>query len=250
MSLVSSIMRRKVGVAAVNHKKNEATKFNQISREFEETKLSFVRETLETFKISLTTFAAKHRNRINSDPEFRMQFHSMCLNVGVDPLASSKGFWADLLGVGDFHFELAVQIVQICMRSRNINGGIMPLNELLRILRSSHAQHKETNEDDVRRATRKLSILGNGFRILEVGGLSMVVSVPLELNKDHEELLEISQDNIDSFGHAIVSFECMRASRGWTQERFIVVINTMMTEGLVWLDYHEGTLTQHRRNYC
>jgi ESCRT-II complex subunit VPS22 len=34
----------------------------------------------------------------------------MCSAVGVDPLASQKGFWAELLGFGDFYYELGVQI--------------------------------------------------------------------------------------------------------------------------------------------
>lgn len=29
----------------------------------------------------------------------------MCSSIGVDPLASGKGFWSDLLGVGDFYYE-------------------------------------------------------------------------------------------------------------------------------------------------
>jgi len=29
--------------------------------------------------------------------------------VGVDPLASNKGAWAQLLGFGDFYYELGVQ---------------------------------------------------------------------------------------------------------------------------------------------
>lgn len=33
--------------------------------------------------------------------------------VGVDPLASSKGFWAEVLGVGDFYYELGIVIVQV-----------------------------------------------------------------------------------------------------------------------------------------
>ena len=37
----------------------------------------------------------------------------MCSKIGVDPLASSKGFWAQLLGVGDFYYELGVQIVEV-----------------------------------------------------------------------------------------------------------------------------------------
>jgi hypothetical protein len=30
----------------------------------------------------------------------------MCSNCGVDPLASNKGFWAEILGFGDFYYEL------------------------------------------------------------------------------------------------------------------------------------------------
>ncbi len=30
----------------------------------------------------------------------------MCAKCGVDPLASNKGFWAELLGIGDFYYEL------------------------------------------------------------------------------------------------------------------------------------------------
>lgn len=41
-----------------------------------------------------------------------IMWRSMCVicDVGVDPLASNKGFWAQLLGVGDFYYELAVQV--------------------------------------------------------------------------------------------------------------------------------------------
>jgi EAP30/Vps36 family len=30
----------------------------------------------------------------------------------VDPLASKKGFWSEVLGVGDFYYELSVQITE------------------------------------------------------------------------------------------------------------------------------------------
>lgn len=35
----------------------------------------------------------------------------MCKQIGVDPLSSNKGFWVDVLGVGDFYYELAVSII-------------------------------------------------------------------------------------------------------------------------------------------
>lgn len=54
----------------------------------------------------------------------------MCANVGVDPLASNKGMWAQLLGFGDFYYELGVQIVEACLATRNYNGGFMELEAL------------------------------------------------------------------------------------------------------------------------
>lgn len=35
----------------------------------------------------------------------------MCAKVGVDPLASNKGFWAELLGIGDFYYELGIKLI-------------------------------------------------------------------------------------------------------------------------------------------
>ena len=64
------------------------------------------------------------------DPEFRRQFQIMTQKVGVDPLASNKGFWGEILGVGDFYYDVAVQIVDICMQTRDQNGGLIDILEL------------------------------------------------------------------------------------------------------------------------
>ena len=63
---------------------------------------------LSEFKTSLEEFAIKHKAEINRNPVFRNQFLKMCKQIGVDPLSSNKGFWVDVLGVGDFYYELAV----------------------------------------------------------------------------------------------------------------------------------------------
>jgi ESCRT-II complex subunit VPS22 len=180
-------MRRRVGVGAVKKKDQKA--FSSVGKSMEAEKMSTVKETLEKFKESLSEFAEKHRQRINSDPEFRQQFHSMCVAVGVDPLASSKGFWADILGVGDFYFELGVKIIQTCVQTRNDNGGLMPMEDLLHKLRqqqqqqsaignaknnngSSSSSSPEISLADVHRAIEKLSVLGGGFRVIKMGGNS------------------------------------------------------------------------------
>jgi hypothetical protein len=30
--------------------------------------------------------------------------------------AANKGFWGELLGVGDFYYELGIEIIEICIR--------------------------------------------------------------------------------------------------------------------------------------
>ena len=65
---------------------------------------------LAEFKESLEEFAVKHKKEINQNPVFRNQFLKMCQQIGVDPLSSNKGFWVNVLGVGDFYYELAVSL--------------------------------------------------------------------------------------------------------------------------------------------
>lgn len=46
---------------------------------------------MEKFREHLEDFAAKHKNEIKKNPQFRKQFQEMCASIGVDPLASGKG---------------------------------------------------------------------------------------------------------------------------------------------------------------
>jgi hypothetical protein len=113
--------------------------------------------------------------------------------AGVDPLASSKGFWAEVLGVGNFFFELGVQIVDVCMSTRATNGGLIDVEasgcvdgrvrallthtaagacaqDLLKRLKAMRGSKADAvSLDDIDRAIKKLAILGNGFQMLRVG---------------------------------------------------------------------------------
>ena len=42
---------------------------------------------IDTFRDHLENFAAKHKDDIRKDAEFRVQFQEMCASIGVDPLA-------------------------------------------------------------------------------------------------------------------------------------------------------------------
>ena len=43
---------------------------------------------------------------------------------------ASKGFWGELLGVGNFYYELGVQVIEACMAMREETGGLIELDLL------------------------------------------------------------------------------------------------------------------------
>lgn len=59
--------------------------------------MSQLAKQVETFKKNLEEFAFKYKDEIRSNAQFRKQFQDMCANIGVDPLASSKGFWSEII---------------------------------------------------------------------------------------------------------------------------------------------------------
>ena len=229
-------MRRGIGVSAIKNRQNDREKYAALGKELEVSKLSSVRELLSEFQEALMQFATKHRTRINSDPEFRLQFHAMCRNAGVDPLASNRGIWANVLGIGDFYFELGIVIIEICLKVRAQYGGLISVADLLDRIRSSAkgGSRKEVSSADINRAVEKISVLGNGFRIVQIMGNPMVLSLPMELNKDHEDIINEAQDE------GFVNEQSMSRSCGWSSERFNITIRPLLQDGIVWLDIHKG----------
>jgi hypothetical protein len=100
-------MRRGVGIGAIKNKVLQQAKFEQKAAELSENELVQLTKQMETFKKNLEEFAFKYKDEIKKNSSFRKQFQDMCANIGVDPLASSKGFWSEML-VGKDGFNFAV----------------------------------------------------------------------------------------------------------------------------------------------
>ncbi|KAK1584235.1 hypothetical protein Q3G72_031066 [Acer saccharum] len=177
-----------------------------------------MKEQLATFRSQLEDFARKHKNDIRKNPTFRSQFHEMCAKVGVDPLASNKGFWAELLGIGDFYYEIGVQIVDICLATRAHNGGLINLQELCKLL---HQRRKKVHF---------FQVLGSGFEVISVGKKKLVRSVPTELNKDHNQILELAQ------AQGFVTVDEVERQLSWTSGHAIDALDTLLDDGLAMID--------------
>lgn len=231
-------MRRRAGIGAIHKQKLEQEKYKDKGTEIQESQFEQMTKQLEVFRVNLEEFARKHKNEIRKNAQFRKQFQEMCASIGVDPLASGKGFWS-VLGIGDFYYELAVQIVEVCLATNYKNGGLIGLDELRTKLikaRGKNKQHQEISKDDLLCAARKLKIFGSGFTVVSVGkGQYMVQSVPGELSMDHTAVLQQASNSNQAF----VSVSILENQLKWEADRAQKALDHMVQHGLAWIDLQD-----------
>jgi len=90
------------------------------------------------------------------------------------------------------------------------------------------------SEEDIKISIKKLSKLGNGFRTVKVGDSTMIISVPLELDNDHMEVMSLAKDM------QCVTLEQLQDVTKWSEERAKRALDLLLQEGMAWLDKYEG----------
>lgn len=230
-----STMRRRAGVGAIQKQKLEQEKYKDKGTSIQENQLEQLSQHLNTFRDKLESFASEYKSDIKKNAQFRRHFQEMCASIGVDPLASRKGFWS-MLGMGDFYYELSVQIVEVCLATNYKTGGLMTLDELRTRLikaRGKGQQHQEISNEDLLAAAKKLNVLGNGFSIIAIGkGQYLVQSVPGELTMDHSLLLQQVAEKRD----AHISVTMLEDKLNWSALRAQRALDFMVQEGYAWID--------------
>ncbi|KAK0531797.1 ESCRT II complex subunit Dot2 [Tilletia horrida] len=281
-------MRRGGGLAALERHSTTTSSFADLSSELTAAQLSELRTQLSTFSTALRSFATSHRAQILRDPEFRHAFQKMCASLGVDPLSggapangaasssssssATKRFgsmWADILpGLSDFQYDLGVQIIDVCVSTRALNGGMISMDELiLRImaLRSGGSNQDPTGAisqqitsgagqaaitpEDIARSIELLEPLGSGYAIINIPATTtsnsgkssshrqMVRSVPRELDMDAQTVLGLLLASGYVTLDALVRPNPAMNKGAWTEERARAVLDGMlMGEGTLWVD--------------
>lgn len=223
-------MRRR-GVHGLQQQAQAKERFNKVGAELQAQQVEQLRQQLATFKANLEDFASKHRKEIQRDPVFRAHFQKMCASIGVDPLASNKGFWSELLGVGDFYYELAVQITEICLSTRDRNGGLIDMVELKNSLDRMRGRNAvEVSDDDIQRSIKTLKTLGSGFEIITFGERKMIQSVPRELNSDFSIVLGLAQST------GFITIPSAAEKLQWDKDRVSRIVMGLLQNGICWVD--------------
>jgi ESCRT-II complex subunit VPS22 len=253
------------GMAALQRQQDSLKSFDVLSNQLSTAQVENLHGQLVQFRAALTRFATHHRADIRRDPRFRRAFQQMCASIGVDPLAGPRrgGWWEEALGMGDWQSELGVQIVDVCVNTRERNGGLIELAELVRIVNRLRGLEGRDNggtgagagagtgaitEDDVVRSIQALKVLGGGYEVLEFGGAGsggggtggtgrkMVRSVPKELDADQIVVLAVAAEQSGR-----VDEELLVRRNAWTVERARAVLqNMLLRDGTCWLDEQDG----------
>ncbi|CAE7230213.1 VP22-1 [Symbiodinium sp. CCMP2592] len=221
--------RRQPGLAGLMRGQAQQSALSAVGERMEADKGQQAQALLQNLQKSLGEFASRHRDRINSDPQFRKSFCEMCIAAGVDPLASSKGLWDELLGVGQFYNDLAVQVLTLCLTSRDENGGLLDLKQCLTTLRRSRARG-DLGLEDIERAVDCLAQLGPGVSIRICGKHRLICSIPEELSDDPAQALDLAARR----GGKICAEDLIKT--GWGSERAESALRHCIREGLCWVD--------------
>jgi len=228
-------MRRGVGLAAFDRQEQSKRSFAELSSELSRSQVENLHSQLGQFRTALAHFASTHRESIKNDPSFRHAFQQMCSSIGVDPLAGPKkgGWWAELLNLGDWQYELGVQIVDVCVSTRERNGGLIEMSELVRLVSKLRGvSGGGITEEDVVRSIKTLQPLGAGYQVVEIDGCKMVRSVVKALDEDQTVILAAAREK----GGRVVEDDLIR-QKGWARDRARAALeNMLLRDGLCWLD--------------
>lgn len=187
-----------------------------------------LKQVFETLKANLANFSEKYGEVIRQNKEKRAKFNQICNQIGIDPIVSKKSMWGRL---GDFYNQLSVQILRICEKQREFNGGLMRIDELVKIFNLNYPKNQITKED-VFKSVENLSKLGTGCKVINGVYIS---TVPFELSQDQMVLMRLAEQR------GYVDKQIAKNS-GWTEDRFdLCVVQTddqkqLTQDGLVWVD--------------
>jgi len=223
-------------LAAFDRQQQSQRSFAELSSQLNQGQVELLHAQLAQFRTALLHFATTHRDSIKKDPNFRHAFQQMCATIGVDPLAGPRkgGWWAEILGLGDWQYELGVQIVDVCVSTRERNGGLIEMDELVRLVTKLRGMAGGAiTEDDVTQSIKTLKPLGAGYEVIDVGGgKKMIRSVAKQLDEDQTVVLAIAQQESGR-----VSEELLISRRNWTRERAKAALeNMLLRDGLCWID--------------
>ena len=97
-------------------------------------KVQEMRKIYEDLKQNLSQYSSQYEGQIRNNKDARAKFVSICNKIGIDPIVSKRSMWGML---GDFYNQISIQILRICEKTKDTNGGLIKIDDLLLIFNRS-----------------------------------------------------------------------------------------------------------------
>lgn len=224
-------MRGRYGIAGIKAQKEKEERLKKLGAELETNLMNDLTTQFNDFKNNLEEFAVKNKKLINDDPVFRRQFHQMCREIGVDPISSQKGRLGGAIGLGNFYYELGIQVVNVCIALKKKTGGFVEMADCMRYLEKLRGSAASAiSEDDIVNAIKQMQTLGTSLNIIKVDTKQYISSVPMELNEDHKLLIVLGEE--EGYFTESMAVEKLKILPQRVQE----AVKILIAEGIVWID--------------
>ncbi|ABN67720.2 sucrose non-fermenting [Scheffersomyces stipitis CBS 6054] len=212
--------------------------YTKLGRSLSERHSDQLSTQLAVFQSALINFASDHGDEIKSNSEFRNKFTHICQSVGIDPLDlllySSSLSNTKSSQDSNYTISLAVRIVEVCQETRDVNGGLIRLKELVSIIRENTYINIEVTEANIEKSLATLTTLGKGYEILTISGkkwLKFTSAIGGSITNDQKKIYEIC-----GFMGGFVTYRLLRDNYGWDKVRCKSVIDEMIMNGFLWVD--------------
>lgn len=212
-------------------------KYSELGEIFNKRHTEALSTQLSVFRSALINFANDHGDEIKDNDEFRNKFTQICHLVGVDPLELMIYICSKRQKrIEGFYSALAVRIVEICKLTREMNGGMMSMKELISRLSENVNLETPIMDSDVKKLFHILESLGGGFEFININGkqwlkFSSTSSGGKGISTDQQKIYEICE-----FMGGYVTVKLLRDNYGWDTIRCSNALEELIMDGYLWLD--------------
>jgi len=100
-----------------------------------EDKMVQMRKIYNDLKLNMNQYSKQYENEIRNNKDVRAKFINICNKIGIDPIVSKRSMFGML---GEFYNQISIQILRICEKTKELNGGLLKIEDLLTIFNKTY----------------------------------------------------------------------------------------------------------------